>query len=546
MFKVFWILSLISSVLTNTIPANDKGGFELHIVHLNDFHARFEETSELAGVCKQNCIGGFSRVYTAIQQLKNENPDAIVLNAGDNFQGTLWYNIYKWNVTQYFLNKLPTDAYTFGNHEFDDKIKGVVPFLDALKAPTVAANIDDSQEPDIQGKYKKSVVIQRGGKKIGVIGVLLSTTDEITSSEKLKFLDEAESVNKEAERLVAEEKVDTIIVLSHCGYDLDQEIARKASPKIGLIVGAHSHTFLYTGSDLPGIDKPAGPYPTIINHSDGRRILVVQASAYAKYLGNISVSYDGDGNVESWRGAPIYLNKSVPQDKKINEEIAVWKEGVDDFGKEVLGKTKVLLDQRSCRTSECNLGDFVADSMVYAHLDTDEEDAWTSAAIAITNAGSLRASIEIGDITFNDLVTTQPFENTFDIGELQGKYIEEFLEFATTSFYNYRERFDINLLQISGIRVVYNLTNPEGSRTQSIKIRCRECAVPVYEPLHHDKMYKIVVNSFLAGGGDGYKVIADNLKNKKIGPRDIDVLRKYIELHSPIIQPLDGRIQIVT
>lgn len=87
----------------------------------------------------------------------------------------------------------------------------------------------------------------------------------------------------------------------------------------------------------------------------------------------------------------------------------------------------------------------------------------------MTNTGSLRASIEIGGkfnkkfnvfiiivysislvITFNDLVTAQPFENTFDIGELQGKYIEEFLEFATTSFYNYRERFDINLLQISG------------------------------------------------------------------------------------------------
>lgn len=99
---------------------------------------------------------------------------------------------------------------------------------------------------------------------------------------------------------------------------------------------------------------------------------------------------------------------------------------------------------------------------------------------------------------------------------------------------------------VLGIRVVYNLTNPEGSRTQSIKIRCRKCPVPVYEPLDRDEMYRIVVNSFLAGGGDGYKVIADNLKNKQIGPRDIDILRDYIKLHSPILQPLDGRIEVVT
>ncbi|KAG5332724.1 APY Apyrase, partial [Acromyrmex heyeri] len=88
--------------------------FELSIIHLNDFHARFEQTSPYSGVCredhKKDCIGGIARVYTAVNQLMKERPNAIFLNAGDHFQGTLWYNIHRWNVTAVFMNMLPHDA----------------------------------------------------------------------------------------------------------------------------------------------------------------------------------------------------------------------------------------------------------------------------------------------------------------------------------------------------------------------------------------------------------------------------------------------------
>lgn len=116
------------------------------------------------------------------------------MNAGDNFQGTLWYNVFRWNVTQYFLNLLPVDAMvkneiligfvvnfillqTLGNHEFDNKIAGVVPFLEHITSPIVVTNIDDSLEPDIQGKYNKSTIVIRDGRKIGIVGVMLSTTN---------------------------------------------------------------------------------------------------------------------------------------------------------------------------------------------------------------------------------------------------------------------------------------------------------------------------------------------------------------------------------
>ena len=86
--------------------------FPLTIIHLNDMHARFEETNTLANTCKEHdkCIGGYARVVTKVKELRANSPNPIYLNAADNFQGTYWYNVFRWNVTQYFLNLEPADA----------------------------------------------------------------------------------------------------------------------------------------------------------------------------------------------------------------------------------------------------------------------------------------------------------------------------------------------------------------------------------------------------------------------------------------------------
>ncbi|KAF2897005.1 hypothetical protein ILUMI_09170 [Ignelater luminosus] len=539
------IIVLISFIVyVNSTPVVNQS-FQLSLIHLNDFHDRFEETSPTSGTCKDdNCIGGFSRVYAATKQLIKERPNPIVLNAGDNFQGTIWFSVYGWNVTQYFFNKLPTDAFTLGNHEFDRGVKEVSRYITAMKAPHVVANIDDSEEPDIQGLYNKSIVIEKYGKRIGIIGVISQRTNELSSTGKLRFLDESESVNMEAERLAVEECVDTIIVLSHCGYHADQVIAQNAAPKIGVIVGGHSHTFLYTEQPLPGPEKPRGPYPTVINHKDGRKILVVQASGNSKYLGNITVNYNKNGDVISWSGAPIYLNRSIPQDHHINHKIELWKHGLDDKVKKVLGYTNVVLQRFNCYYEECNLGNLLADAMVYSYLHTDEEDAWSYAAIAITNSGGIRVSIPKGKITYNDIALAVPFLNTFDVMEIQGKYLRQLLEYAA-GHHNNTSSFKINLMQVSGLRIVYNTTKPIGSRIISLKARCRVCPVPLYQNVEMKDYYRIVVNSFIAGGGDGHTVLVNNARKIKVGEVDIDALVKYIEKHSPIIQELQNRITVL-
>ncbi|KAJ3665034.1 hypothetical protein Zmor_000550 [Zophobas morio] len=542
---LFFLLSLGLSVSSQ----NRDDLFDITILHMNDFHARFEETNDEGGSCKsEQCIGGFSRVYDVVTEALSEYPDSILLNGGDNFQGTLWYNIFKWNVTQYFLNKLPFDAIVLGNHEFDDGIHGVVPFIKNLKAPVIVSNIDDSLEPDIQNIYKKSVVVERQGKKIGIIGVIIKTADEISNTEKLKFYDESESVNAEAERLVNEENVFTNIVLSHSGYDTEQEIAKKATAasKIGLVVGAHSHTFLYTGEPAPGPATPAGPYPTIIQRDDdGKTVLVVQASCYSRYLGNITISYDSSGDCVEWSGEPIFLDTDTPQDDTINQELQPWKDEVDAVGNRVIGSTLVTLDESMCRYSECLLGNFVADVMVYSYIELADNSSWTYAALAVYNTGGLRTTIEKGDITYNDMITAQPFGNTWDVGEIEGQYIKEMFEFMMTPYSYGRAYADVNLLQISGFKIVANLTQPMGSRVQSVKVRCNECKLPVYEDLDVNKTYRLIVPSFLEDGGDGFVIIRDNLKNIQPGRLDIDVFVEYLQLKSPVYEEIEGRIEFV-
>ncbi|XP_050297188.1 apyrase [Anthonomus grandis grandis] len=531
-------------------PVKSPDLFELSVIHVNDFHARFDEVSTSSGSCNdpQTCIGGFSRLYTQIQNLLREKPKSLLLNGGDNFQGTLYYTLGKWNITQEFMNKLPFDATVLGNHEFDDGVEGVVPFIKTLKTPIVCANINDDQEPSIQGTYKKSVVVERDGKKIGIIGVIYGKTDTIANTGNLVFYPESASVNAEAERLVREEGVFTNIVLSHVGYDIDQQIAANASEKIGLIVGAHSHTFLYTGDNPPGPDTPGGPYPTIIQSKHNKSVLIVQASAYTKYLGNITVYYDSDGEISSYSGSPIFLENSLPTDEEVNEALAPWKEIVEAEGSVVMGTSLVKLSRTGCYYKECNLGNFVTDAFVFYYTQNRQQsnNSWTRAPIAIINAGGLRTDIEIGNITYNDLVTAQPFSNTVDYGVLQGKYIKELLEQSAGNFNNERISSELKLLQVSGIHVVYNISRPSGDRVVELKIRCQYCDVPEYQELDLNANYSMAVPSFITGGGDGFTALSNNIKDVVTGQVDVDVFRIYLEHRSPVFAEEEGRITVVS
>lgn len=459
-----------------------------------------------------------------LETKKDLNP--IYLNAGDNFQGTLWYNIGRWNVTQEFLNMLPADAMTIGNHEFDHDVEGVVPFLEHINSPVVIANVNDSQEETFQNKYTKSHIIEKYDRKIGVIGAILRSTNTIAKTGKLTFTNEAQAVREEAARLKAL-GVNIIIVLSHCGLDRDREIAQQGGPDIDIIVGGHSHSFLFSGTDLPSTDNPAGSYPVVETQNDGHEVYIVQASAFTKYLGEITLYFDEEGIVRRYEGAPIFLSNDVVPDPAVMAAIQPWKEIVDVKGKEVVGSIKVTGSNSACYNGECLMGTIQAEAMLQSVLDSDDA-GWAYATVAITNPGGVRGPLLAGELTYSDLVTTTPFENTIDTMELEGKYIKEALEFSV------RFADGPSVLQIAGMKVVYDFTKPAYQRVKSLDILCRMCDVPRYEPLQEDTWYRVAVNNFLLNNGDNFSMIRDNGRNHKVGDVDIDTLRAYIEKNSPI------------
>ena len=134
---------------------------------------------------------------------------------------------------------------------------------------------------------------------------------EISNPDKVKFLPEVESIDAEAKRLKAA-GVDILIALGHSGYEMDQAIAAGV-PDIDLVVGGHSHSFLYSGA-APSVEKPEGPYPTLVRQPGTRRVVpVVQAYAYTKYLGYFKLQFDEEGEVVAWEGQPKLLDGSTAQ-----------------------------------------------------------------------------------------------------------------------------------------------------------------------------------------------------------------------------------------
>ncbi|XP_050353509.1 apyrase-like [Nymphalis io] len=531
-------------VISAVSAQNDNDLFELNIIHYNDFHAHFDQISLNGGPCNPtegDCIGGFSRLYTAIMQVLEAEPDSLLLNGGDTFQGTIWYNFLRWNVSQHFMNMLPHDAHVLGNHEFDHGVEGLLPYLRKLQSPMLGANVNTTFEPEMTPYIKNHIIVTRNKRKIGIIGILLRTFSAPVG--RVIMEDELEAVNREA-ALLTKQGVDIIIVLSHVGYTSDVSLAARMSSDVDIIVGAHSHSLLYNG-DAPDGSRPVGEYPTIVTQDNGHRILVVQASCYTRYLGDIKLYIDKAGKIVSWKGQPIYLGTSIVRDPHIESLLEPWRQEVDAIGKEVLGRSLTAL-QRGCYRGECNIANWACDGLVDEVVGLAQADAWGAAHVCLMNAGGVRAHIDVGEITTEALLMAFPFENYVQLYDLKGEYLLEALEFSVGVSISDPTNFSSSrMLQIGGLRVVYNASQPAGARVLRAAARCVRCAVPRYEPLRRDKLYRVVSQSYIGDGGGGYTMLSQNRENLVNLDLDYVMLQRYLRRQGTVLQDLDGRIQIV-
>lgn len=549
------LLILASETFANPTLRNDEE-FTIRIVHTNDMHARFEETSQLSTTCTPQdsaagkCYGGFARIATLVRQAKSESPSTIFLNAGDTYQGTAWYNVYKWEAVTWFMNLLKPDAISLGNHEFDDGIKGLIPFIQNASYPILAANLDLAEQPDLAAtNLKNSTILEVNGNKIGVIGYLTPETKILSTTENVIFRDEVESIRREAKRL-KEQGVDILIALGHSGYETDKRIAREVED-IDLVIGGHTNTFLYRGKP-PDLEAPEGFYPTEVTQKNGRKVYVVQAYAYTKYLGNFSVNFDAKGEITYIEGNPILVDANVEQAKDVLKLITEKRRPIDDMERKVIGKTRVFIDgdSKNCRRQECNMGNLICDAVLdYYAGEYLNKDGWTDAAIAIVNSGSIRASITRArndQVTRKDIITVLPFGNVVVKAPVTGKQILSMLEWSVHNLDNSTSTGNLYgaFLQYSGLQVTYDTSRPPNSRVVSVQVQCAACRVPTYRKLRQNLTYNILINDFLAKGGDGFHMLED-VETIPLSITIVDVLERYFEKHSPVYPGVEWRITYV-
>ncbi|RVE47544.1 hypothetical protein evm_007803 [Chilo suppressalis] len=509
--------------------------------HPREEKGRFEETSVETPTCRSNnysCLGGFPRLYHEIEVLRKEKPDSLLLNAGDSFQGTYWYTLLKWNVTQHFMNLLPHDAHAIGNHEFDDGPEGLAPYLSALKAPVVAANMDSSKEPSLQGLYVPHVIVERQGRRIGIIGLITTDTAKLSSPGNVMFTDPREATRREAQAL-NDKGVDIIVLLSHCGLDIDKELARDYGQYIDIIVGGHSHSLLWNGPS-PSNETVVGPYPVFIEPSANKKhkTLIVQASAFTKYMGNLSVYFDFRGDYVKWDGGPIFLDRSIDEDQEIKAKLAPLAKIVHDAENVPIGETKTTLYFEDCVFGECALGDALTDSQNQfskEKLKTDLDH------ISFVQRGNIKSTINQGVITQGSVFELLPFNDRMQSFELQGKFVLEALERSVRDEWGRHPFKGPWVLQLSGLQVTYNISMPEGQRVSSVNVGDKDSGAP----LDPDKYYQVTAPTYLSDGGDGFTMFRDHKRNVQIIGRDQNIFVTYIKKHSPLNVVTDGRIKII-
>ncbi|MEM8541481.1 MAG: 5'-nucleotidase C-terminal domain-containing protein [Pseudomonadota bacterium] len=521
----------VSALALNTgIAAAD---YTLNILHINDLHSRIEPINRFDSTCNAEddaegkCFGGIARVKTKIDErrasLAGTDQNVILLDAGDQFQGSLFYTTYKGDAAVEFMNQMGFDAMAVGNHEFDDGPEGLKNFLEKAEFPVISGNTLVGASTGIEGGLTPYIIKEIGGEKIGVVSVLATDTDETSSPGGDVLIIDEISYLQGAVAELAEQDVNKVILLSHVGLNRDKAIAA-AVDGIDVIVGGHSHTLLSNVKD--GAEDV---YPVMVENPSGQEVPIVQAYAYSKYLGEIRVTFDDDGNVLRANGEPHLLDASVTADAAFTARVAELGGPIEELKGKVVGASSDLIEgsREVCRAQECAMGNLVADAM----LDRTKDQG---VRFAIQNGGGLRASIDAGEVTMGEVLTVLPFQNTLATFSVAGSDVVAALENGVSRLEDGAGRFP----QVSGLKYTFDKDAEPGSRISNVMIAEGDGFVALDE----GATYLAATNNYMRNGGDGYAMFSEAEDAYDFGPGLEQVVADYIAANNPYTPYVDGRI----
>ena len=429
MMKVKVILSAVmvaGLMLFGLSAAAKEETKKVDVLFFHDIHSHLNEFATVEEG-RASMMGVFAKISTLINEKKAENPDTLILDAGDFSMGTLVQTVYETQAAELrMLGALGVDVSTFGNHEYDYRAKGLANMLESAAASgdklpeLVLCNVDwdameekglsDGQKLIAEGfedyGIKDYVMLKKGDVNIAVIGVFGTDALACAPTCELLFQDPVEAVKETVKEIQAKEKADMIVCVSHSGTWEDEdksedEILAKSVPELDLIVSGHTHTDL---------DEP-------IVHGD---TYIVSTGEYAKKIGSMSMEQKGDGRWEMKEYELIPITTSIPADEATQTKVDGFMEAVDSeylsqFGytqKQVLARNTIefsSLYDLEYEHTEHNLGNIMSDAYRYAVTNAEDYDG-KPVDVAVVPSGTIRDTYAVGDITVESVF------NSFSLG----------------------------------------------------------------------------------------------------------------------------------
>ncbi len=518
--KIIIFLFICSSIGGGWQYYQNTQQFTLNIIHTNDLHAHlipFNLDNRTCDYQSKECRGGYARIKTLIDSYRAKYPHTVLLDAGDRFSGTVFYTLRKSQDIIRLMNDWQYDALTLGNHDFDDGIGEIEKMMKQFQAPVICSNAVFPKTTPLAQLIKPAVILEKGNRKIGVIGALTpDVKTETVHAKEIQLLPLAQTIQAEVDKL-QKQQVDIIILLSHIGFDKDQSIAKQVTG-IDVIVGGHTHTLLSNNST-----EAEGVYPTVIKNPEQKPVLIVSAGIGGQHIGNLAVTFDNRGDIQSYSGNTVVVDNTIPPNTTILNDIITIEQKLENILQEPIVSTATpvsLTPQTLFCSQSCYVGEILTNSLKQIIPNVD---------VVILNAGSIRAGLPQGTITFQHLAQSFPFDSYGAIVSLSG---EQILTYLTHGLKKYNPKGRTNaFLQTAGLSYSFN---PQTKQLVSVTIN--------NQPVEPDKIYRVAMPSFIAGGGDGYPEHSEF----EVIPESIRLLMKKA-MQSPDykVPPFENRIQTI-
>jgi 5'-nucleotidase len=274
---------------------------QLTILHTNDVHSRIDPFP-MDGSRNQG-MGGVARRSALIKSIRAEQKNVLLLDAGDIFQGTPYFNVFGGELELKLMSDMSYDASTFGNHDFDNGVEGFVKQMHNAKFPFLSSNYDFSNTA-LDGKTKPYQIFKKQGIKIGVFGLGIELKGLVSKSNygETQYLDPIQKGNEMASFLKNEKRCDLVICLSHLGYKykdnkVSDQVLAKSTRNIDLIIGGHTHTFLKE--------------PETVLNLDGKATLINQVGFAGINLGRLDFFFDRQSGKHKMMAAVCPVSEKI-------------------------------------------------------------------------------------------------------------------------------------------------------------------------------------------------------------------------------------------